>query len=517
VASKSELEIVITGKDKASKELKKVRGSVDDISKSSKGLKESFMDAATSIGVSAASIGAAIYTAKQVFDFGYEGAQILELKQLGDTLASSVGQNMQEIMDAMRDASENVISDYDLMQAANKALRLGVAQTPEQFGQLTKSAIALGQALGVDATQAVSDLTTGIGRMSPMILDNLGVMTEGGAVFENYAASLGKAADELTEAEKKQALLNVAIRDATPLLDEHGNLIETTATGYQAAMVEVENLADSMKEMAAPAVLELVKNLGPLVDDVTTLVEISRELKVAVDNSAVFSKLADAVDIARKAFTLFISPVRLSIDGLHRLLDVYRQWKGETGGSIVPNPLPGSITGRAKGGPLSGFNVVGEKGYEFVLGNIVIPHDLSKKLASIGVRPRKGFYAGGDLGDDERWSPYIPGGSIAPAPVGIKQPTPTITTAPAPIAPITDVIEEITQEATEFATEKALMQIQPMVNSQTRVVASGMGRQTQESKGTNRRLDKLIHLLENQPSRDDMQQIMIESRDTSGF
>jgi len=515
VPNRSELQIIISGKDKASKEFKKVRGSVDDLGKSSKGLKESFMDAAMSIGASAASIGAAVYTAKKVFDFGYEGAQILELKQLGDTLASSYGQNMEDIMASMRDASQNVISDYDLIQAANKALRLGVAQTPEQFGQLTKSAIALGQALGVDATQAVSDLTIGIGRMSPEILDNLGVMTEGGAVFENYAASLGIAADEMTEAQKKQALLNVAIRDATPLLDEHGNLIETTATGYQAAMVEVGNLADSMKEMAAPAVLELVEGLGPLVDDITTLVEISRELKVAIDSSAVLSKLADAVDVARKAFTLFISPVRYSYEGLHRLLDVYRMWKKETGGSTAPPIMPAAE--RAKGGPLSGFNVVGEKGYEFVIGNVVIPHDISKKLANLGIRPHKGFYAGGDLGDDERWSPYIPGGSIAPPPVGIKQLGPTITTAPAPTGPITDVIEDITQEATEFATEKALMQIQPMVNSQTRVVASGMGRQTQVSEGTNRRLDKLIHLLENQPNRNDMEQIMRESRDTSGF
>ena len=46
-----------------------------------------------------------------------------------------------------------------------------------------------------------------------MILDNLGIVVNSTEANEEYAKSIGKAAYQLTDAEKKQALINKVIAD----------------------------------------------------------------------------------------------------------------------------------------------------------------------------------------------------------------------------------------------------------------------------------------------------------------
>lgn len=66
----------------------------------------------------------------------------------------------------------------------------------------------------MSASQAVSDVITGIGRMSPQILDNLGIVGATKAI-DDYAKSLGKTSEQLTDVERKQALVNVVLAGAS--------------------------------------------------------------------------------------------------------------------------------------------------------------------------------------------------------------------------------------------------------------------------------------------------------------
>jgi len=198
-----------------------------------------------------AALGAAALTAKKAFDFGEEGAQLLRLEATGETLADSFGQSMDDIIDSIQTASHQTISRSDAILVANRALRLGVAKTPAEFDKLTKSSIALGRAMGLGPLQSINDLTTGIGRMSPLILDNLGILTAGGKIFDNYARKMGTTADKLTDAEKKQILFNQTIQDAQPLLTDTGELVEDLATKYEQFNKNLDELQDSLTILIA--------------------------------------------------------------------------------------------------------------------------------------------------------------------------------------------------------------------------------------------------------------------------
>lgn len=52
------------------------------------------------------------------------------------------------------------------MSAANKAMMLDVAKSPEAFSRLAKVATALGRAMGQDAATSIEDFTVAAGRQS---------------------------------------------------------------------------------------------------------------------------------------------------------------------------------------------------------------------------------------------------------------------------------------------------------------------------------------------------------------
>ena len=147
------------------------------------------------------------------------GAQSLALKSSFDQVQGGAA-NATAILDSLRSASRGMISDYDLMLSANKAALLGVADTAEEMSGLLQIASVRGRAMGISATQAFNDIVTGLGRMSPLILDNLGITVDLEATTAKYAATLGKSADALTDAERKQALVNAVMESSASLMED---------------------------------------------------------------------------------------------------------------------------------------------------------------------------------------------------------------------------------------------------------------------------------------------------------
>ena len=87
--------------------------------------------------------------------------------------------------------------------------------------------------------------------MSPLILDNLGIVTGGQKTFDDYAASIGKVAEALTDAEKKQALINKAIEGTAPLLEAEGGLARDVAGNWEYAAAQIKTYTDNLKEAIA--------------------------------------------------------------------------------------------------------------------------------------------------------------------------------------------------------------------------------------------------------------------------
>ncbi len=193
------------------------------------------------LGFIGLSLGA--YGVKQLAGMTIELARAgAESERLAHGFEALAGADADRMLDGLRQASRGAASDMALMQAANKAMLLQVTSNTDDLVRLMEVARARGQAMGLSTQQAFSDIVTGIGRMSPMILDNLGILTGGQAGFEAYAQSIGKAAEALTDAEKRQYLLNKVINDSTVATLEAAGAQEDSATKLERVAAGWDNL-----------------------------------------------------------------------------------------------------------------------------------------------------------------------------------------------------------------------------------------------------------------------------------
>ena len=174
------------------------------------------------------------------------GTKIQSMQSSFDSLTGAIGESSRAMLGELRTATTGLVSDFDLMAASNKAMLLGLPVTTESMATMAQAATVLGRAMGQDAKKSLDDLTTALGRGSPLILDNLGLTVKVGEANEAYAKSLGKASSDLSEAEKKMAFYNAAMTAARSKVAELGGVHVTLGDQIQQARVGVGNFIDGL-------------------------------------------------------------------------------------------------------------------------------------------------------------------------------------------------------------------------------------------------------------------------------
>jgi hypothetical protein len=215
------------------------------------------------MGLTAGLMDAIPAMGQAAWDMGVMAAQAERTEASFASLADRAGISGQAMLQAMRSASQGTVADVDLMAAANRGLVLGVADSAAEMADLVEAAIIRGRDVGVGATQAVNDLVTGIGRMSPEILDNLGIANASGA-FKEYAAQLGTTADKLTEVQKKQALVNAVLAST-----EGVSLMDDAAGSFERMDAAIKNMQGELGELFGPAIAAVAQALADAARGVT--------------------------------------------------------------------------------------------------------------------------------------------------------------------------------------------------------------------------------------------------------
>lgn len=203
---------------------------------------------ARDLGIAVGIVTTGVTAMISVFKFGEIAAANERLRASGEDLAASYGGSLDSILSSVKETSLGTVSEMSIIEASNKAMMLGVSGSAEQLAQLMEIAALRGRAMGISTTQAFDDMVRGIGRMSPMILDNLGIVVDSEGTYGAYASSIGKAASELTRAEKIQALLNGVIEEGNKLLDDAGGLAYDNAAKYERFNAELENTKNFLLE-----------------------------------------------------------------------------------------------------------------------------------------------------------------------------------------------------------------------------------------------------------------------------
>jgi len=233
----------LVGKDRgATQALKSVKKEIGGLESACQKLQGGLMAAAGLAGMA--------YMGRQALDLVGDlymlGAQAIRTENAFDELAKGAGGSADAILRAIKSASGGTVSEMDAMAAANRGILLGLGANADQWEKLTQVAAYRARAMGLSITQALDDITTGIGRESRMILDNLGIVLDMDAVMKQYADTLGKTVGELDAFERKQAIVNSIIEDTQDKARDAGVDLANMAKD---AMTPVEEFAATWADL----------------------------------------------------------------------------------------------------------------------------------------------------------------------------------------------------------------------------------------------------------------------------
>lgn len=220
------IELLLTAKNNASPALKQIQADLQNVDKS-----VNMLNKIATLDLGLTGMQAALSTIQQVGqvigETSQAGAQFSRLEGSFQSLAASMGSNGTQILSAIESVTQGTLSQSTIMQQANNAMLLGVADSADEFETLAKIAVDRGRAMGISMEYAFESIVKGVGRLSPLILDNLGIVLDADKTYKDYAESIGKTADALTDAEKRAALISrlkaeVADFDSTQVMDAAG-------------------------------------------------------------------------------------------------------------------------------------------------------------------------------------------------------------------------------------------------------------------------------------------------------
>ena len=268
----------------------------------------------------AAAIGGLVVGIKKAFDFTKEYSQY---KQGMAALAKQTGMDADTIIKKLRAVSKATVSNKDLMLAANRAIALGVTKDVNVIAQLLEIARVKAKAMGTDTTSAFNDIVTGIGRQSPLILDNLGIITKGWA---ELAKQQGVNYD-------RQFILNQILKQGAADISKFGNAL-TEADRFEQLNAGVTNLRLKLGKLLSGVLAPFIKALIKMVDWFNNLSTPMQRLIILIPS------LIGGIKLLSVALnTLSFNPLTLAITGAITVIyGLIQAWHSLTS-TIDPNAV----------------------------------------------------------------------------------------------------------------------------------------------------------------------------------
>jgi hypothetical protein len=258
----------------------------------------------------------------------------------------------------LRRATRGLVTDLELMKVAVQAGNFGIPI--QQMGQLLEFAARRAAETGQSVDYLVESIVVGIGRKSPLILDNLGISAValkekfGGAALEAQSiADVAKAVGEIATAE----------------LGKMGEAVDTAADKMQRLTTSWENFKARFGEAIAPAVSGVLDMItGALERTFINYQLLKAELHTTKPSERIKSRTSSAVTVGGSA-----SPTA-----------------GTSGLEVVRKTLQ-EITLQAKGLAAVSTNLTSQE--QILQGNVIPAYDEFNRMIRGAIQQQDAFNA----------------------------------------------------------------------------------------------------------------------------
>ena len=235
----------------AQRDLQGLQKSLRDTSKAAATSAGGFKVFVAALRQHALAIGAIIGTMVVAFRKLGKAARLAGTTRALEIQLGRQGLALDRFLETLKKTSRGQVSQADLIAKSARAILLGIPA--KELNNLLN--IARVQAIGSsrDTTQAFDDITRGIARMSPFILDNIGIQLALGDAYQRMADQSGIAVENLSKEAKQRALINLVIEKTAANVRDLGDAQSESAAA-------AEQLAANTEDITNALALALVKN-----------------------------------------------------------------------------------------------------------------------------------------------------------------------------------------------------------------------------------------------------------------
>lgn len=251
-----------------------------------------------------ATLAAQVFAVSAAFQFLSSASNYKNLIESQEIYGAVTGTNFAGITKSLQAATSGQLK----YQEAASATAIGSAAglTAGQLEGLAKAAQNSSVALGRDLTDSFNRLIRGTTKAEPELLDELGIILRLKPATEEYAASIGLAANDLNAFQRTQAVTNFVLEEADKKFGRLGEIMGDDAFVVSQFTKSFDDLVNVLKvgviNTLTPALKFLTENTNALVASLALFaIPITKSILPSLDDWADSSKKA-----ARSANIAFI-------------------------------------------------------------------------------------------------------------------------------------------------------------------------------------------------------------------
>lgn len=222
-------------------------GSEENIS----GLVEGFLKTGAVLGT----LGVAAYAFKQAIDLTVEGEELERVNKEFDTLATQAGIMPEKLRAGLEKAGRGLVDTDSLIKVANESI-IKMGGSADKLPQIMDIAMKATQVFGGDAKTNFENISNAIANGNTRMLKHYGIIIDSTKAEKDFAAANGTTAEQLSEAGKRQAILNAA-------LEQGAEAFKNIQIDTKSATNILQSLKTTFSEIGETVTLVFEKTVGP--------------------------------------------------------------------------------------------------------------------------------------------------------------------------------------------------------------------------------------------------------------
>lgn len=193
-----------------------------------------------------AEIASRVFALSAAFQFLKNASDVTNLIAGQEALGSVTGVAYKTMTADIKAATDGQLAYADAARAA--AIGTAAGLSGGQLQELSTAAKNASNALGRDLKDSFDRLVRGVTKAEPELLDELGIILRLDTATQNYADSIGKNKNALSQFEKSQAVVNEVLSQAEEKFGKIEALMDPSAASLNKFLVSFDNLMNSFKK-----------------------------------------------------------------------------------------------------------------------------------------------------------------------------------------------------------------------------------------------------------------------------